>query len=107
MTTYTIKADRIDTLCLDVESATHIYTLAEIIEDAANFAQDLAAYITENLDVHQDNPMNEDELLALCDIDTLAKYMDDSIREAVHAEMAPCTDAEFVREYLRYADLVV
>ncbi len=31
---------------------------------------------------------------------TIATYMDDEIREAVHVELAPCTPEEFLKRYL-------
>ena len=31
--------------------------------------------------------------------DAAVELMDDDIREAIHAEMAPCSDIEFMREY--------
>ena len=34
------------------------------------------------------------------DLDIMATYMDDEIREAVHAELAPCKPEEFLRRYL-------
>lgn len=36
-------------------------------------------------------------------------YMDDDIRERVHAELAPCTDREFLELYLALAaeDLII
>lgn len=34
-------------------------------------------------------------------MDKIADYMDDDIREDVHGVMAPCTDEEFLKEYLR------
>ena len=41
--------------------------------------------------------------------DTVAQYMDDDTREEVHAYFAPCTEEEFLIEYLRRAphDLVI
>jgi hypothetical protein len=41
--------------------------------------------------------------------DAIANVMDDDIREAVHSEMAPCTEAEFLAAYLERAphDLVI
>lgn len=33
----------------------------------------------------------------------VANYMDDDTREQVHAELAPCTDAEFLTRYLELA----
>lgn len=107
MTTYTIKTEAVDMLVVDIEYADHEYTLEEITLDAENFGESLVDYIDKYLDVHQDNPMDEDELLENMSIENLAQYMEDSIREKIHAEMAPCTDIEFVREYLRYADLMI
>lgn len=39
-------------------------------------------------------------LLDHCDIDTLAEYMDDEIRERVHEQYAPCSDLMFVAHYI-------
>lgn len=36
--------------------------------------------------------------------DMIVEMMDDEIREAVHDDLAPCTDEEFLSEYLRRAD---
>lgn len=33
-------------------------------------------------------------------LDTIATYMDDEIREDVHAELAPCTPEEFLKRYV-------
>lgn len=42
-------------------------------------------------------------------IDTMLSYMDDTTREAVHAELVPCTDIEFLTRYLELApdDLII
>lgn len=44
------------------------------------------------------------------DIDAIASYMNDEIRERVHFELAPCTPTEFLRRYLTldpdFADLL-
>ena len=42
-------------------------------------------------------------------LDTMAEYMDDDTREAVHNELAPCTDLEFLERYLEIApdDLII
>lgn len=32
-------------------------------------------------------------------MDVIVTYMDDEIREQVHAELAPCTNDEFVKRY--------
>lgn len=34
----------------------------------------------------------------------VVSQMDDDIRESVHNDIAPCTEAEFLREYLIRAD---
>lgn len=41
--------------------------------------------------------------------DFIVNMMDDEIRESVHDDFAPCTEAEFLGEYLKRAndDLVV
>ena len=36
--------------------------------------------------------------------EVIAHYMEDSAREAVHADLAPCTDIEFLIRYLEIAD---
>ena len=36
--------------------------------------------------------------------DAIVDMMDDEIREAVHDDIAPCTEEEFLAEYLRRAD---
>ena len=33
-------------------------------------------------------------------LDAIAMYMDDDIRETVHAELAPCTPDEFLTRYV-------
>ena len=35
------------------------------------------------------------------DMDTIATYMDDDTREAIHAELSPCSPAEFIAAYLQ------
>lgn len=41
--------------------------------------------------------------------DNLVSYMDDETREAVHAELAPCSEVEFLTRYLELApaDLII
>lgn len=34
------------------------------------------------------------------DMNMIASYMDDEIREALHSELAPCTHEEFIAAYL-------
>jgi hypothetical protein len=46
--------------------------------------------------------------LAKHDMETIANYMDDEIRERVYREVdGDITEAEFIRRYLKYADLVI
>lgn len=33
--------------------------------------------------------------------DAAVNLMDDEIREAIHAELAPCTEEEFLEEYMK------
>ena len=42
-------------------------------------------------------------------LDTIVNYMDDDTREDAHAELAPCTDLEFLTRYLEIApeDLII
>ena len=108
MTTYTIKPGRADELTSDPEN--HVFTLEEIMTDAANFKIPLAEYITEYLDVHQDNPMDAEQLLEYADrlgMDTVSQYMDDTIRAYLDNQLAPCTEREFIEAYLQMADLVI
>ena len=37
----------------------------------------------------------------MVDFDVAVYLMDDEIREAVHADLAPCTDQEFIDEYVK------
>lgn len=41
--------------------------------------------------------------------EAISNMMDDDLREAVHFDLAPCSEAEFLAEYLRRsdADLIV
>ena len=39
-------------------------------------------------------------LLQDASMETITAYMDDDIREAVHRDLAPCSDEEFLTEYL-------
>lgn len=41
--------------------------------------------------------------------ESIIEMMDDATREAVHAEIAPCTELEFLRRYLELSpeDLVI
>lgn len=43
--------------------------------------------------------MNNEEIYAR--FDEAVALMDDEIREAVHADLAPCTKKEFLKEYIR------
>lgn len=35
------------------------------------------------------------------DMDIIADYMDDCLREYIHFHYSPCTPGEFLREYIR------
>lgn len=47
--------------------------------------------------------------IATLGLDVIVNYMDDDIREATHNAVAPCTEVEFLREYLKRspADLII
>ncbi len=49
------------------------------------------------------------EAIKAAGMDTIAYMMDDEIREHVAHKYTPCTDAKFIREYLRRAkaDLII
>ena len=49
------------------------------------------------------------EAIKAVGMDTIANYMDDDTREAVHNELAPCSDIEFLSRYLELAkdDLII
>lgn len=49
------------------------------------------------------------EALEVYSIDDIAQFMDDDVREQIHSDIAPCTDEEFLEEYLRRApeDLII
>lgn len=44
------------------------------------------------------------EALQSVDLDTIAAYMDDDIREQTAGEVAPCSPVEFLKMYLQLAD---
>ena len=50
-----------------------------------------------------------EDAIATVGMNTIAMMMDDEIREQVANDIAPCTDEEFVAEYLRRAeeDLII
>lgn len=47
--------------------------------------------------------------LEVVGIDVLAQYMDDDTRESVHNELAPCSEIDFIKQYLKLAtdDLII
>lgn len=53
--------------------------------------------------------VNPEEALQNIDLDSMTVYMDDDTREAVNADLAPCTDIEFLCRYLQLAedDLII
>jgi hypothetical protein len=50
-----------------------------------------------------------DEAIKAVGMDTIVNYMDDDTREAVHNELAPCSEIEFLSRYLELAkdDLII
>jgi len=47
--------------------------------------------------------------IATLGLDVIVNYIDDDTRETVHSELAPCTEVEFLREYLKRSsvDLII
>ena len=73
----------VDAECGDYDVVGYTTDKTESINSAANFWDSANEII---------NAGNYDAAVAL---------MDDEIREAVHADLAPCTELEFLMEYLR------
>ena len=50
-----------------------------------------------------------EEALQVFGLEDLAEYMEDDAREETHRQLAPCTDADFLRHYLVLAkhDLII
>jgi len=42
--------------------------------------------------------------IASIDWDIIVNMMDDDVRDCVHNEIAPCSNADFLRRYLELAD---
>lgn len=53
--------------------------------------------------------ISPEEALKEISIETMANYMDDDAREQTAAELAPCSDVEFLTRYLEIApdDLII
>lgn len=45
--------------------------------------------------------VEETDIETVSNFDAAVELMDDELREQVHADLAPCTDEEFLREYER------
>ena len=45
-----------------------------------------------------------EEAIAQIGIDTIVNYMDNDISESVHCDIAPCSDVDFLAEYLARAE---
>lgn len=97
-------ADIVDIEQLD--NPAYISILQELQEQIEDVLADRDTLICD----HYGEPYGTiDEALEAHTIDEWAEYMIDSIREAVHDELAPCTDAEFLARYLELSpcDLVI
>lgn len=82
--------------------------------DIVGYTTDRAASVDSLMDQEKVNKMPEDRADNVgCDIapeaqeiidngnfDAAVALMDDEIREAVHADLAPCSEAEFLTEYM-------
>ena len=45
--------------------------------------------------------MNAQEIIERGLYDAAVQLMDDELREEIHADLAPCTEEEFLEEYLK------
>lgn len=81
-----------------------IGTLAELDAAFCQFqdeADEMDAEAEQKCVVVGGHEVNPETAIAEYGMDTLVAMMDDDLREAVHMDMAPCSDAEFLAEYLR------
>ena len=60
---------------------------------SADEADKVIKQLAENCSISEEQAMKE-----------IASWMDDDIRESVHFALAPCTNTEFLADYLRRAD---
>lgn len=42
-----------------------------------------------------------EEMQLACDMEAIANYMDDEIREELHFHLAPCAESTFIAEYVK------
>jgi len=63
--------------------------------------KDFAIYPDEDFVEYEENEKTVVEELLKLGMDVLVNYMDDELREQVHRELAPCTDAEFLTRYIK------
>lgn len=83
------------------EDPTGFYYISEVDGDQVTTINvtpglDMGHEYLEDLDTVLEN-LETNEI----DIDKVALYMDDDIREAVHADLAPCSDIAFLLEYAK------
>lgn len=80
--------------------------------DDGNYTVNLFGDVREGLTEAEVNAMLESldndeytdkaaEIIAAGNYDAAVALMDDEIRETVHAELAPCSDRDFLAEYMR------
>lgn len=83
-----------------------VYTQIEYDEDDNELPPSTGYITNQELTHYRCDPWDirdeEEELRAaiLEHWEAIASYMDDETREAVHGDRAPCTEIEFLREYL-------
>lgn len=51
-------------------------------------------------EINMDRKQQAAKMLDSFDFETIVNYMDDGVREQVHAELAPTTEAEFLQRYM-------
>ena len=85
----------------DAYSACDPLDILEYEDEDGNYTYALhGALERDNLTVDEVNKMLEHEWLEQ-HWDAIVSLMDDDIREAIHADLAPCTEEEFLAEYAK------
>ena len=73
--------------------------LIEHLEKQPNKQEYLKRLIRESM--KEEKTMTAQEIIEKGYYDSAVALMDDEIREAVHEDLAPCTDLEFLEEYMK------
>jgi lysyl-tRNA synthetase class II len=70
------------------------------INGSVMLTQDVKQHIKHAIERKEEKIVDKKSAFAI-DMDFVANYMDDDIREKVHYKFAPCSDKQFIREYCK------